>query len=342
MRVTNRIVFLIYILLGIASFPTIAAEPGKVTGGISFETPDWFKDSFLEIAEDVEEATESGKHVLLFFHLNECPYCSITVNDQFQQEPLKSFMQEHFDSIEINIKGDREIALSEDVSLTERELAKHLKIRGTPTILLFNSDNKVVLRLSGYRSIPALQQAFNYVQQKAYLETSFAEFKRQNMQYGKYQFIADPLIETVSDLSVIKQPVALLFEDDDCNECATFHNKLISRQEIRQQLEQYRFIRIDGKSDDLITDFNGRKISPKNWAAELNMTYRPGMLLFDEGKEVARLGSMLFPFHFEHFLRFGLNKNYQKYSRYGALMRARQKVLFAQGIDTDIGKPDDW
>ena len=236
MHITKRIVFLIYILLGIASFPVTAVELGKGTGGISFETPDWFKDSFLEIAEDVEEATESGKHVLLFFHLNECPYCSITVNDQFQQEPLKSFMQEHFDSIEINIKGDREIALSEDVSLTERELAKHLKIRGTPTILLFNSDNKVVLRLSGYRSIPALQQAFNYVQQKAYLETSFAEFKRQNMQYGKYQFIADPLIETVSDLSVIKQPVALLFEDDDCNECATFHNKLISRQEIRQQL----------------------------------------------------------------------------------------------------------
>ncbi len=342
MHIANRYVLLTFILLGLASYQVAAVEPGKVTGGVSFETPSWFKDSFLEIAEDVEEANESGKHVLLFFHLNACPYCSITVNEQFQKEPLKSFMQEHFDSIEINIKGDREIALTEGTSLTERELAKYLKIRGTPTILLLNGDNKVVLRLAGYRSIPALQQAFNFVQQKAYLETSFAEFKRRNMQYGQYQFIADPLIETVSDFSVINQPVALLIEDDDCNECDTFHNKLISRPEIRQQLEQYRFIRIDGKSDDLITDFNGRKISPKNWAAELNMTYRPGMLLFDEGTEVARVGAMLFPFHFEHFLRFGLNKNHQKYSRYGQLMRARQKVLFAQGIDTDIGKPDDW
>ena len=342
MQITNRIAVLIFMLLSIASHQVNAVEPGKVTGGINFVTPDWFKDSFLEIAADVEEANEAGKHVLLFFHLNACPYCSITVNEQFQKEPLKSFMQEHFDSIEINIKGDREIALSENVSLTERALAKYLKIQGTPTILLLNSDNKVVLRLAGYRSIPALQQAFNFVQQKAYLQTSFAEFKRQNMQYGQYQFIDDPLIETVGDFSAIKQPVALLIEDDDCNECATFHNKLISRQEIRQQLEHYRFIRIDGKSDDLITDFNGRKISPKNWAAELNMTYRPGLLLFDEGKEVARVESMLFPFHFEHFLRFGLNKNHQKYSRYGELMRARQKILFAQGIDTDIGKPDDW
>ncbi len=329
-------------LLSTASHQVIAIEPGKVTGGVNFETPDWFKDSFLEIASDVEEANAAGKHVLLFFHLNACPYCNITVNQQFQKEPLKSFMQEHFDCIEINIKGDREIALSEDVSLTERALADYLKIRGTPTILLLDSDNKVVLRLSGYRSVEALQQAFNFVQQKAYMKTTFSEYKRQNMKYGLYRFIDDPLIETVADFSAIKQAVALLFEYDDCDECTTFHNKLINRPQIREQLAHYRFIRIDAKSESPIIDFNGRKISPRDWADELNLVYRPGILLFDEGREIVRVESMLFPFHFEHFLRYGLNKNYLKYSRYGELMRARQEILFAQGIDTNVGKPDDW
>jgi len=75
---------------------------------------------------------------------------------------------------------------------------------------------------------------------------------------------------------------------------------------------------------------------------ELNLVYRPGILLFDEGREIVRVESMLFPFHFEHFLRYGLNKNYLKYSRYGELMRARQEILFAQGVDTNVGKPDDW
>jgi hypothetical protein len=32
--------------------------------------PGWFKDTFLEIAEDVDEASKQGKHVLLFFQLN--------------------------------------------------------------------------------------------------------------------------------------------------------------------------------------------------------------------------------------------------------------------------------
>ncbi len=75
---------------------------------------------------------------------------------------------------------------------------------------------------------------------------------------------------------------------------------------------------------------------------ELNVVYRPGILLFDEGREIVRVESMLFPFHFEYFLRYGLNKNYLKYSRYGELMRARQEILIAQGIDTNVGKPDDW
>ena len=332
----------ITLLLAITCTQVLATTPGKVVGGKSFDTPAWFKDSFLEIADDVDDATDSGKHVLLFFHLNGCPYCEMTVNQQFQKEPLKSFMQEHFDSIEINVRGDREIAMTEEITTTERLLAEYLKIQGTPTIILLNSKNQVVLRLAGYRSTRALQQAFNYVQQMVYLETSFGDYKRANMQYGEYQFIANPLIETVSDFSSIREPVALLIEDDDCDDCATFHNKLISRAEIREQLEHYRFIRIDGKSEQLITDFNGRQISPKDWTAELKMDYRPGIILFDEGKEVARVASLLFPFHFEHLLRYGLNKNYLKYSRYGELMRARQEELFAQGIDTNVGKPDDW
>jgi thioredoxin-related protein len=337
-----RLVAAMTLLLVIVSAPVIATTVGKVVGGNSFDTPSWFKDSFLEIADDVDEAAESGKHVLLFFHLNGCPYCAQTVNQQFQKEPLKSFMQEHFDSIEINVRGDREIAMTEEITTTERTLAKYLNIQGTPTIIMLNSKNQVVLRLAGYRSTRALQQAFNYVSEKAYLGTSFSNYKRENMQYGQYRFITDRLIENVSDFSSLRGPVVLLVEDDDCDDCATFHSKLISRAEIREQLEQYRLIRIDGKSEELITDFNGRRISPRDWVAELKMDYRPGIILFDEGKEVARVASLLFPFHFEHLLRYGLNKNHLKYSRYGELMRARQEELFAQGIDTNVGKPDDW
>ena len=59
-------------------------------------------------------------------------------------------------------------------------------------------------------------------------------------------------------------------------------------------------------------------------------------------EEVARTESMLYPFHFEHVLRLGLNKNYQIYPTYLDLMSVRQEKLLAQGVDINIGKPSDW
>ena len=44
-------------------------SPGKYTGGEHYDIPAWFKDSFLDIAEDATEAGESDKHLLLFMHL---------------------------------------------------------------------------------------------------------------------------------------------------------------------------------------------------------------------------------------------------------------------------------
>jgi hypothetical protein len=37
---------------------TMAAERGRLTGEVPQEVPGWFKDTFLEIAEDVDEASE--------------------------------------------------------------------------------------------------------------------------------------------------------------------------------------------------------------------------------------------------------------------------------------------
>ena len=52
-----------------------AIEPGKIVGGKVSTLPEWFKDSFLDIAEDVEEAKDENKHLMLYMHLTGCPYC---------------------------------------------------------------------------------------------------------------------------------------------------------------------------------------------------------------------------------------------------------------------------
>jgi hypothetical protein len=103
--------------------PANAAETatrGSITGGVAHQAPDWFKESFLEIADDVDDATDAGKHVLLFFQLNDCPYCDRMLEEGFESEPLRSYIQQHFDSIAINVRGDRDIAFNEEISVSEK------------------------------------------------------------------------------------------------------------------------------------------------------------------------------------------------------------------------------
>jgi thioredoxin-related protein len=319
-----------------------AQTPGKVTGGIVYEIPDWFKESFLEIADDVAEAEENNKHVLLFFHLNACPYCNRMLNENFRQGAIKDQIQKNFDVIAINIRGDREIAMSENLNTTERVLSSYLKIQYTPTILFMSAKNKAVLRLNGYRSPQAFKQALDFVQNKAYQKTSFAAYKREHMQYGKYKFIADPLIKTTNNLSKYQGPVALLLEDNDCNECADFHSKMMQRPEIRELLKRLTLIRLDAKSDKPLIDFNGKATTPAKLASELSMTYRPGLVMFDQGKEVSRVESMLYPFHFGNAIRMALDDNHQKFASYLDLSRKQQQELLSQGIDINVGKPEDW
>ena len=47
----------------------LAAEnkEGKFYGAKMTEYPDWFKESFLNFPDDIEEAKESGKRLVVFF-----------------------------------------------------------------------------------------------------------------------------------------------------------------------------------------------------------------------------------------------------------------------------------
>ncbi|MBK6547837.1 MAG: hypothetical protein IPG15_05215 [Arcobacter sp.] len=62
---------------------TLNAKEGKVIGSSNHEVPSWFKDSFLDISEDIEEATEKNKHFMIFLDFEGCPYCSKNAKREF-------------------------------------------------------------------------------------------------------------------------------------------------------------------------------------------------------------------------------------------------------------------
>jgi len=62
-------------------FAAVAAEEGTLDGGVNpgyHPPPPWFKQSFLDIREDVDEAATAGKRLLLYFYQDGCPYCALS------------------------------------------------------------------------------------------------------------------------------------------------------------------------------------------------------------------------------------------------------------------------
>ena len=307
---------------------------GKVLGGKQSEHPDWFKESFLEIAEDVEEASEEGKHVMLFMHLNGCPYCYKMIEENIKNAPYTEFIKNNFDIIALNIRGDREVALNDEVSLTEKELAGRFKVMYTPTIIFLNSDNKVVARTNGYRSVPDFKLVLNYVQEKAYENTSLAKYL-DSKKAEVYAFRDHPQITSTNNLQAIAdKPLAVLFEDKGCIDCAALHDKHLASPEVREVLKNFTLVRLDALSEEPITDVMGNPTTPRAYAEQLGLTYRPGIVLFDKHKEIMRIQSMLYSYHFTEILRYVGERHYEKYPEsFYDYLDVKTEALLEQGKD---------
>ncbi len=173
----NRFVVLLAAVFLITAGATAAdTTPGKLTKGEVYSLPPWFKASFLDFRSDVEEARLQGKHVMVFVHLDECPYCARMLKENFVSGENREFMEKHFDVIGANVLGSLEVTWIDGATYTEKSLARHLQIFATPTIIFLAPDGNKVLQLVGYRDPRALRDALDFVQSKSYGNQPFAAY----------------------------------------------------------------------------------------------------------------------------------------------------------------------
>lgn len=317
--------------------PTPAAT-GKVTGTKVSQHPDWFKESFLDIAEDVNEAAGADKHVILFFEMNGCPYCYKMLRENLEGAPYRDFIQANFDVIALNVRGDREVAFDADTSVTEKALAEQIGVRYTPTIVFLNQDNRPVARIDGYRNVEDFKQVLDYVAEKAYTSQTLGAFLDARKGTGGYHFRAHPQIQKITDLSQVgDKPLALLFEDRACVACDALYDGHLSDPEVNAALQRFTLVRLDDLSEEPITAPDGTPTTARQLAADLGVTYRPTLVLFDQGKEIARIESMLYRYHFLGLLEYVGERQYQRYpSSPFDYINAKTAKLTAAGQDVSI------
>lgn len=116
-----------------------------------YELPGWFKKTFLEIPVDIQDAQTRGKKLMIFFHLDDCPYCAYLLQENFTEGVNRERIESKFDVIAINVRGDLPVNWIDGTLYSEKQLARKLGVFATPAVVLMGPKLEVTKKIMGYK-----------------------------------------------------------------------------------------------------------------------------------------------------------------------------------------------
>jgi thioredoxin-related protein len=168
----------------------VGARAGAVLTDDGLYRQPWFLDSFLEFADDLEEAGKRNKRFAVMWELRGCPYCKETHLVNFARPEIETFIKERFDILQLNIIGAREVTDFDGEKLPEKRMAEKYGIRFTPTFQFFperaaglaakKPRDREVARAQGYLEPAHFLVMFRFVSERAYERGSLRDFLRAN------------------------------------------------------------------------------------------------------------------------------------------------------------------
>ena len=308
------------------------------------DKPDWFKNSFLDLQEDITEAAANKRRVMLYFYQDGCPYCAKLLQDNFSQHSIVQKTQKYFDVIAINMWGDREVTNLAGETITEKNFSKSARVMFTPTLLLLNEKGQIALRINGYYAPHKFEAALDYVGQHREETGSFPDYIRlqspqkasgvlhQEVYYQKPPYDLSRLIKD-------KKPLLILFEQKQCPACDEVHGDVFKQKETIEQFKRFNIVQLDMWSTMRLTDFSGRETTAQKLAKKMNVQYAPGMIFVDQqGKEIFRAEAYLKAFHTQSVLDYVASGAYKTQPEFQRYISERADKLEAQGVHVDIWK----
>lgn len=306
------------------------------------EKPGWFKESFLDLREDILEASENKKRVLIYFYQDGCPYCAKLLQDNLGQKSLADKTRKNFDVIALNMWGDREVTDLSGTVVTEKKFAEELKVMYTPTLLFLNEKGQVALRVNGYYAPHKYESALDYVRGKNETKISFRDYYRKHSAKAvagvlhEQPFILKPPYNLKRLLKTDK-PLLVLFEQKKCKDCDELHNDIFKRKETVKEISKFNVVRLDMWSKEKMVNFNGETVSANQYAKSLNINNAPSFVFFNEnGKDVFRIDAYLKSFHIQSVMDYISSAAYKSQPNFQRYIGTRADKLEAQGVHVDL------
>ena len=101
---------------------------------------DWMRDTFKDLAEDLEEANAEGKRLLLMFEQRGCIYCTKMHAEVFPDPEVAKVIADNYFVVQLNLHGDIEVTDFDGETLSEKQMARKWGILFTPTLMFLSEE----------------------------------------------------------------------------------------------------------------------------------------------------------------------------------------------------------
>jgi len=331
--------------LAILSF-VLACLPGPASAQApspqAIDVPPWFAQTLLDFRDDVREAAKEGKRVMVYFGQDGCPYCTQLMKVNFSQKRIVDKTRRHFVAIELNIWGDRETTWVDGRTMSEKALARALRVQFTPTLLFLDERGAVVARINGFYPPHRFEAALDYVAGKEESRRSFAEhMKTVGPDEASPQLADEPFfLKPPYDLrrAAGAKPLAVVFETPYCTACDEMHAEGFTRAAVKRELARFDVVRFGlAERTELVTP-QGAKTTAEAWGRALKVSYAPTVILFDGGREAFRIEAYVRPFHLAGALDYVASGGYRKEPSFQRYLQVHAERLRERGQPVELWK----
>ena len=147
--------------------------------------PEWFKQSFLDLKDDIQEAGRQNKKLIVYFYQHGCPYCKKLIKYNLADKTALTLAKNNFDIIAINIFGALEVTDTDDEVLSEKQYSKKMHISFTPTMIVFNEKNQAIFKMHGYYALDKFTAMLKYLTEKNRQQQTFSEYLKTQARQAK-------------------------------------------------------------------------------------------------------------------------------------------------------------
>ncbi|HVO90277.1 MAG TPA: thioredoxin fold domain-containing protein [Casimicrobiaceae bacterium] len=340
-RLTSLVAWSRLVLLALAMGPCVAAAQAPQPSPYAIDIPSWFAETFLDFREDVADAARDHKRLLVYFGQDGCPYCRQLMVNNFSQRRIVDKTRAHFVAIALNIWGDRETTWLDGKSRSEKELARFLEVQFTPTLLFFDERGNVVARLNGYYPPDRFEAVLDYVADHRESTEPLRDYLARHATPRAGARLNDETFFLAAPLDLATRahdkPLAVLFETADCAPCDELHRDAFRRPEVLAQLQRFDVVRFGLAAPTMLTTRDGRRVTAREWARELDIAYVPTLVLFaPDGREALRVDAYLRAFHLASALEYVAGGAYREEPSFQRYIQTRAQRLRDRGQPVEL------